>query len=99
MYSRNMKILLTGAAGFLGSHLSKKFIDEGHKVFGLDDFSTGSIDNLKLVNKNPGFSIINHDVRFPYDIKVDAILNFACPASPKHYQLDPIRTIETNLNY
>lgn len=96
MYSQNMKILLTGAAGFLGSHLSKKFVDEGHEVFGLDDFSTGSIDNLKFVINNPNFFMVTHDVRVPYDLKVDAILNFACPASPKHYQLDPIRTIETN---
>ena len=86
MYSQNMKILLTGAAGFLGSHLSKKFVDEGHEVFGLDDFSTGSIDNLKFVINNPNFFMVTHDVRVPYDLKVDAILNFACPASPKHYQ-------------
>ncbi len=91
-----MKILLTGAAGFLGSHLSVKLLDSGHEVIGLDDFSTGSRENLTKVLKNPKFSLIEHDVREPFQAQVDAILNFACPASPKHYQLDPVRTIETN---
>ncbi len=91
-----MKILLTGAAGFLGSHLSIKLLDSGHEVIGLDDFSTGSRENLTKVLKNPKFSLIEHDVREPFQAQVDAILNFACPASPKHYQLDPVRTIETN---
>jgi len=91
-----MRVLLTGAAGFLGSHLSKKLVDEGHTVIGIDDFSTGDMNNIKSLLSNPRFSIVNHDIRIPYHLKVDAILNFACPASPKHYQLDPVRTIETN---
>ena len=91
-----MKILLTGAAGFLGTHLAKKFLDNGHEVFGIDDFSTGDISNLKSIINNPAFTMTNHDVRIPYRLHVDAILNFACPASPKHYQLDPVKTIETN---
>jgi UDP-glucuronate decarboxylase len=91
-----MRVLLTGAAGFLGSHLSKKLVDEGHTVIGIDDFSTGDMNNIKSLLSNPSFSIVNHDIRIPYHLKVDAILNFACPASPKHYQLDPVRTIETN---
>ncbi len=91
-----MKILLTGAAGFLGSHISKKLIDNNHEVIGLDDLSTGSIKNIEQLAYHPKYSFIEHDVRIPYQAKVDAILNFACPASPVNYQKDPVRTIETN---
>ena len=91
-----MKILLTGAAGFLGSHLSKKLIDNNHEVIGLDDLSTGSLKNIEPLLNHPKYSFIEHDVRIPYQVKVDAILNFACPASPVDYQKDPVRTIETN---
>jgi UDP-glucuronate decarboxylase len=91
-----MKILLTGAAGFLGSHISKKLIDNNHEVIGLDDLSTGSIKNIEQLINHPKYSFIEHDVRIPYQAKVDAILNFACPASPINYQKDPVRTIETN---
>ena len=91
-----MKILLTGAAGFLGSHISKKLIDNNHEVIGLDDLSTGSIKNIQQLVNHPKYSFIEHDVRIPYQAKVDAILNFACPASPVNYQKDPVRTIETN---
>jgi UDP-glucuronate decarboxylase len=91
-----MKILLTGAAGFLGSHISKKLIDNNHEVIGLDDLSTGSIKNIAQLINHPKYSFIEHDVRIPYQAKVDAILNFACPASPVNYQKDPVRTTETN---
>ncbi len=91
-----MKVLLTGAAGFLGSHLSEMLIGDGHSVIGLDDLSTGSISNLASLKNSPAFSFIEGDVRNPIRLEVDAILNFACPASPKQYQLDPVRTIETN---
>ncbi len=91
-----MNILLTGAAGFLGSHLIQKLLTEGHKVIGLDDLSTGSLENLKPYITNPNFQFVNADVRTPMEFDVDAILNFACPASPVHYQSDPVRTIETN---
>jgi UDP-glucuronate decarboxylase len=91
-----MKILLTGAAGFLGSHISKKLIDNNHEVIGLDDLSTGSVKNIEQLINHPKYSFIEHDVRIPYQAKVDAILNFACPASPVNYQKDPVRTIETN---
>jgi len=91
-----MKILLTGAAGFLGSHLTSSLLSLGHKVVGVDDLSTGSLDNLSYALTNPLFEFIEHDVRLPLSVDVDAILNFACPASPKNYQLDPVRTIETN---
>ena len=91
-----MKVLLTGAAGFLGSHLSERLVREGHEVVGLDDLSTGSLKNLDKLLGNKNFTFVEHDVRNPYYINVDAILNFACPASPVHYQADPVRTIETN---
>ena len=91
-----MKILLTGAAGFLGSHISKKLIDNDHEVIGLDDLSTGSLKNIEQLIIHPKYRFIEHDVRIPYQVKVDAILNFACPASPVNYQKDPVRTIETN---
>jgi len=91
-----MKILLTGAAGFLGSHLTSKLLDSGHEVTGIDDLSTGSLKNLSEPLKNSLFKFVEHDVRLPFESEVDAILNFACPASPKNYQLDPVRTIETN---
>ena len=91
-----MKVLLTGAAGFLGSHLSQRLIADNHQVIALDDLSTGSIVNIKHLLHHPNFTFVEHDVRTPYKTDVDAILNFACPASPIHYQSDPVRTIETN---
>ena len=91
-----MRILLTGAAGFLGSHLSSRLVSEGHQVIGVDDLSTGSLENLSSLIGEKNFDFLQHDVRSPLDLKVDAILNFACPASPVHYQADPVRTIETN---
>lgn len=91
-----MKILLTGAAGFLGSHLSNRLVEFGHNVIGLDDLYTGSIKNLRSLQNNRNFEFVLQDVRNPLEFKVDAIINFACPASPIHYQKDPVRTIETN---
>jgi len=91
-----VKILITRAAGFLGSHLSQKMLGMGHSVIGLDDLSTGSERNLKALKQNPNFQFVKHDVRIPYHSDIDFILNFACPASPRHYQSDPVRTIETN---
>jgi len=91
-----MKVLLTGAAGFLGSHLSMKLIEQKHEVIAIDDLSTGSIKNIKYLVNDPNYSFIEHDVRVPYQANIDAILNFACPASPVNYQKDPVRTIETN---
>jgi len=92
----SMKVLLTGAAGFLGSHLSMKLIEQKHEVIAIDDLSTGSLENIKYLINDPKYSFIKHDVRLPYKAKVDVILNFACPASPVNYQIDPVRTIETN---
>ena len=90
-----MKILVTGAAGFVGSHFCEAMLSTGHIVVGLDDFSTGSRMNLKPLDQFSKFEFIEHDVRESIDVSCDAIVNFACPASPVHYQSDPIRTIET----
>lgn len=91
-----MRVLITGGAGFLGSNLCRKFLDGGHDVIALDDLSTGTLDNLRDLESLPNFQFVEWDVRKPYDFSVDLLLNFACPASPIHYQKDPVRTIETN---
>jgi len=94
----NLRVLITGVAGLLGSHLADKFLSEGYSVIGADDLSTGSEANLKRFSNNKNFEFNHLDVRFPFINlgKIDGILNFACPASPVHYQADPVRTIETN---
>jgi UDP-glucuronate decarboxylase len=92
-----MKILLTGVAGFLGSHITRSLLNQGHRVIGLDDFSTGRMDNLKEFQSDSNFELIEHDVRNKIDISADYIFNFACPASPVQYQANPVKTIETNI--
>ena len=92
-----MKILITGGAGFLGSHLSERLLDQGHKVICIDNFYTGSKKNIKNLLKNPKFELIKHDVVDPINIEVDQIYNLACPASPIHYQSNPIKTIKTSV--
>lgn len=91
-----MRILVTGAAGFLGSHLTESLLKRGTQVTGLDDLTTGSIENIRHLQKFSNFSFVQQDIRNPHFGEYDGILNFACPASPKHYQADPVRTIETN---
>ena len=88
-----MRILLTVAAGFLGSHLLKKLLDFDHELIGIDDLSSGYLENIKNLESNSHFTFIKHDIRKPIKFEVDAILNFACPASPVSYQKDPVRTI------
>ena len=92
-----MKILISGVAGFLGSHLAEFLLSKGHSIIGLDDFSTGSIKNLTKLYENRNFQLIKHDIRDPIFLEIDIVLNFACPASPVHYQNDPVRTLETNV--
>jgi UDP-glucuronate decarboxylase len=92
-----MKILISGVAGFLGSHLAEFLLSKGHSIIGLDDFSTGSSKNLTKLYENRNFQLIKHDIRDPIFLEIDIVLNFACPASPVHYQNDPVRTLETNV--
>ena len=86
---------MAGGAGFLGSHLSESLLDNGHEVVVIDNLYTGSLDNIKHLRQYKKFEFINHDVTMPLDIDVDGIFNLACPASPIHYQRDPIGTFYT----
>jgi UDP-glucuronate decarboxylase len=90
-------ILVTGGAGFIGSHLCERLLDEGNYVICLDNFYTGSKRNILDILSNPRFEIVRHDVIFPYYAEVDEIYNLACPASPVHYQHDPIQTAKTSV--
>lgn len=92
------KYLVTGGAGFLGSHLSEKLLESGNEVICLDNFYTGDKKNVAHLLSNSNFEIIRHDVTSPLQIEVDYILNFACPASPIHYQKDPVQTIKTSVH-
>jgi UDP-glucuronate decarboxylase len=89
------KILVTGGAGFLGSHLCERLLCEGHDVLCVDNFFTGSKDNVAHLLGNPHFELMRHDITFPLYVEVDEIYNLACPASPVHYQHDPVQTTKT----
>lgn len=91
------RILITGGAGFIGSHLSERLLREGHEVICMDNFFTGSKQNILHLTDYPGFEVIRHDVTVPYVMEVDQIYNLACPASPPHYQFDPIHTMKTSV--
>jgi len=92
-----MRILITGGAGFLGSHLCERLLKEGHEVICLDNFFTGRKQNIAHLFANPGFEVLRHDVTDPFKVEVDQIYNLACPASPPHYQHNPIKTIKTSV--
>ena len=92
-----MRILITGGAGFVGSHLAERLFAAGNEVVVADNYFTGSKDNVSHLLGNPGFEILRHDVTFPLYVEVDAIYNLASPASPIHYQHDPVQTAKTNV--
>jgi UDP-glucuronate decarboxylase len=90
--------LITGGAGFLGSHLSERLLSEGHSVLCVDNFFTGTKDNVAHLLSNPHFELMRHDITFPLYVEVDEIYNLACPASPIHYQYDPVQTTKTSVH-
>jgi UDP-glucuronate decarboxylase len=92
-----MRILVTGGAGFLGSHLCDRLINEGHEILCLDNFFTGRRQNIAHLLQDPKFELIRHDVIDPFKVEVDQIYNLACPASPPHYQYNPIKTTKTSV--
>jgi UDP-glucuronate decarboxylase len=93
-----VRILITGGSGFLGSHLSEKLVEEKHDVICLDNFFTGNRGNIRHLLDFTNFELVRHDVTFPYYVEVDRIYNLACPASPIHYQFDPVQTIKTSVH-
>ena len=92
------RVLVTGGAGFIGSHLCKRLVEAGHEVLCVDNFYTGSRQNLYELLSNPRFELVRHDVCFPLYVEVDEIYNLACPASPIHYQFDPVQTTKTSVH-
>ena len=96
--SNRKRVLITGGAGFLGSHLSERLLNEGCDVLCVDNFYSGTKDNVSHLMSDPHFELIRHDVTFPLYIEVDEIYNLACPASPIHYQCDPVQTTKTSVH-
>lgn len=92
-----MKILITGGAGFIGSHLSERLLNEGHEVIVVDNYFTGQKSNIHHLMDNRNFELVRHDITMPFFIEVDQIYNLACPASPIHYQHNAIKTIKTSV--
>jgi UDP-glucuronate decarboxylase len=91
------RILVTGGAGFLGSHLCEYLLAEGHEVLAVDNYFTGRRDNIAHLLDNPNLDVMRHDVTFPLYVEVDEIYNLACPASPVHYQFDPVQTTKVSV--
>lgn len=91
------RILITGGAGFVGSHLCERLLNEGNEVLCLDNYFTGAKKNINALRSNPNFEMIRHDITEPFYAEVDEIYNLACPASPVHYQFNPIKTIKTSV--
>ena len=95
--NKNQTILVTGGGGFLGSHLCERLLASGHDVICVDNFFTGSKENIRHLLDHSGFELVRHDVTWPLYLEVDAIYNMACPASPVHYQHDPVQTTKTSV--
>ena len=95
--SDHKRVLITGGAGFIGSHLSERLLKDGHEVLCVDNFFTGARANIKHLLDNPYFELLRHDITFPLYVEVDQIYNLACPASPIHYQFDPVQTTKTSV--
>lgn len=98
MKGARKRILVTGGAGFLGSHLCERLLNDGHDVLCLDNFYTGTKENVAHLLDSPYFEVMRHDVTFPLYVEVDEIYNLACPASPMHYQFDPVQTTKTSVH-
>ena len=92
------KILITGSAGFLGSHLTERLLKEGDEVLVVDNFFTGTKQNLSGLLNNPNLGVMRHDVTFPLYVETNQIYNLACPASPVHYQCEPVQTTKTSVH-
>ena len=92
------RVLVTGGAGFIGSHLCERLLDEGQEVLCVDNFYTGRRGNIMPLVSNPHFEVIRHDICFPLYVEVDEIYNLACPASPIHYQHDSVQTTKTSVH-
>lgn len=92
------RVLVTGGAGFLGSHLCERLLNDGHEVLCVDNFFTGRRSNIAHLIQHPGFEMLRHDITFPLYVEVDEIFNLACPASPIHYQYDPVQTTKTSVH-
>jgi UDP-glucuronate decarboxylase len=97
-YNMRKRVMVTGGAGFLGSHLCDRLLDAGHDVLCVDNLFTGTKDNIGHLHSNPSFEFMRHDVTFPLFVEVDEIYNLACPASPIHYQHDPVQTTKTSVH-
>lgn len=97
-YNTHLRILITGGAGFLGSHLCERLLNEGHDIICLDNFFTGTKENVSHLLGHQNFELMRHDVTFPLYVEVDQIYNLACPASPIHYQRDPVQTTKTSVH-
>jgi len=96
--SQPLRVLVTGGAGFLGSHLCERLLDAGHDVLCVDNFYTGTRANVAGLLAHPSFELLRHDITFPLYVEVDRIFNLACPASPRHYQFDPVQTTKTSVH-